>query len=390
MPILWRRLKENLPPEDDWNVWIDWYERRLTGNRGPVEYEQIFVDIEDDLWSKGPAAVNAHIKQRLAELEGGDGDGEVFAQRPSAFAFHESGGKIVATPQSDLPADPAFAVALYDEVKRKAQALEERLQNTNAAPRVKQSVANILEALGDTLDDVNPAILLMRQRSLDADTRAYDTDEGRAELYPDAIAELYDAAASVNDLLSVFAIVQSIMANAITVEVQTQDIGAVQAHLSEIRAGASGSDLVDQSASDALNALDADVAKATEDMETATSDEEEAEARARQARIVAIQTLDHRNFVARVFSRVSREMAEVGAENWAEARKGLKKGTGQIVETGWKASPAAALAAMLLHPVAGLAVYLRAFYSLAKSPPAKSLEKAKREKPPKDDGGVET
>lgn len=65
----WGRLRDALPQEDDWQVWIDWYKRRLDGFADPKDFELVFATVPKGKWNEGPAAVNRWIKQRLEELQ---------------------------------------------------------------------------------------------------------------------------------------------------------------------------------------------------------------------------------------------------------------------------------------------------------------------------------
>jgi hypothetical protein len=65
----WRRLQNALPRKDDWQVWIDWYNRRLEGVSDPEEIELVFATVPDKERKAGPAAANKWIKERLKELQ---------------------------------------------------------------------------------------------------------------------------------------------------------------------------------------------------------------------------------------------------------------------------------------------------------------------------------
>ena len=57
----WERLKAALPDDEDWGVWIDWYEERLRGGSRGEAYEVVFASAPQEVWDKGPAAANAWI-----------------------------------------------------------------------------------------------------------------------------------------------------------------------------------------------------------------------------------------------------------------------------------------------------------------------------------------
>ena len=64
----WTDLWGGLPGENDWQVWIDWYNRRLEGVSDPEEIELVFATVPDKEREAGPAAANKWIKERLEEL----------------------------------------------------------------------------------------------------------------------------------------------------------------------------------------------------------------------------------------------------------------------------------------------------------------------------------
>jgi hypothetical protein len=58
-------LREALPSDEDWDVWIGWYEQRLRGGSRGEDYELVFARVPQEEWEKGPAAANAWIKAHL-------------------------------------------------------------------------------------------------------------------------------------------------------------------------------------------------------------------------------------------------------------------------------------------------------------------------------------
>lgn len=64
----WRHLREALPLVDDWQVWIDWYQRRLDGVSDPEDIELVYATVPPSEWDKGPAVANKWIRERLEEL----------------------------------------------------------------------------------------------------------------------------------------------------------------------------------------------------------------------------------------------------------------------------------------------------------------------------------
>jgi hypothetical protein len=67
--FLWQKMKEALrAANQNWEVWIDWYEDRLYGPR-PDKWGFAYIGIDNDLWNQGPAIVNPEIKRRIEGLE---------------------------------------------------------------------------------------------------------------------------------------------------------------------------------------------------------------------------------------------------------------------------------------------------------------------------------
>ena len=54
----------------DWDVWFNWYQRRIEGlaMRASDDIERAYVEVPLSLWDKGPPQVNQWIKDRIAEI----------------------------------------------------------------------------------------------------------------------------------------------------------------------------------------------------------------------------------------------------------------------------------------------------------------------------------
>ena len=61
----WADLKDKLPEDEGWRVWIDWYEARLAGRSANEAQEFARVTIPKEDWEQGPAHVNAIIAKRI-------------------------------------------------------------------------------------------------------------------------------------------------------------------------------------------------------------------------------------------------------------------------------------------------------------------------------------
>ena len=48
----WASIQETLPKDEDWEVWIDWYEERLRGGSRGEAYELVFASVPQEEWTK--------------------------------------------------------------------------------------------------------------------------------------------------------------------------------------------------------------------------------------------------------------------------------------------------------------------------------------------------
>lgn len=63
---LWADFKDELPNEEGWSVWINWYEARLMGQATDADQEFACLNISADDWIQGPTHSNAIIANRIA------------------------------------------------------------------------------------------------------------------------------------------------------------------------------------------------------------------------------------------------------------------------------------------------------------------------------------
>lgn len=118
-------LRECIEGNDDWDVWLDWYEARLRG-RDPLpalEFERAVSALSLGDWSQGPAHVNAKIKAALKDAEGPLGEAKlpvVPEERPAPAHFAVVEDVLVLA--SRLPPD------LSDEQRIRARAAHRSLR----------------------------------------------------------------------------------------------------------------------------------------------------------------------------------------------------------------------------------------------------------------------
>jgi hypothetical protein len=180
-------------------------------------------------------------------------------QRPAAYRFELRGRQIDVSPERPEAVDGELALDTHQELLAKAQALHGRLIQSNSARRVCGSVEMLLEALGSHFDDLRPGVLLSRERSIAADRAAFDTADGRGELFGDAFAMLDDTLQTLRDLLAAFPIVRRIEAERLALDLDREGdaIPTIQEEMAAIEATAEESDAVTKRTVVALRQNDA-------------------------------------------------------------------------------------------------------------------------------------
>ena len=65
----WQNLRTALlsAEDEDWGVWIDWYEARLRGDPVNLDLNRAIALIPDEIWEQGPTVANAEIRRLIDE-----------------------------------------------------------------------------------------------------------------------------------------------------------------------------------------------------------------------------------------------------------------------------------------------------------------------------------
>jgi hypothetical protein len=290
-------------------------------------------------------------------------------QRPASHAFFYREGRFAAKVQTSTPIDSDIARDIHSVAASKLADAIARLGRSNAPRRLISSIDAMLASLGKSLDDVKPGILLMRFRSIEADISAYDTEEGRKEVFSDVLATLRDASSSVEDLIACYPQLAEIDAARLALRLQEKDVPEAQTNMAKIRRAAADSDLVDDSVIDALQAGEREVENTTEIIENATDDLAVANAINKRAAVVAQRLLDYRNFAARVVHKAAIDLGEMTVESWDKTMEAIPKGVAKGVEEGTAGlvkGGLALLVAKLAGPLGALAVLVASFNPLAR------------------------
>ncbi|WP_092859360.1 hypothetical protein [Albimonas pacifica] len=135
---LWNDLRRKLlDAGDGWDVWVGWYEARLSGGAIDWDLERDIALISDALWEGAPRELNARISELIAERAAALPQGEV-------LDLSSSTARISSFP---VPEDDADIVA--DAVNRVADALDDFREDGlgNRVPELKATVRRLDRAL---------------------------------------------------------------------------------------------------------------------------------------------------------------------------------------------------------------------------------------------------
>jgi hypothetical protein len=342
--VAWSTLKSTLPRNEDWEVWIHWYEVRLFGGSRGEEYELVFASVPQQEWDKGSAAANAWIKAHLPGSEDYTPKEAVeedsLKQQAALYAFRLSDERIVVAPEDAKPEDREATRDFLDESRRKSAELRERLIRVQADTRLQRTMALLDDRLAPPMEAIRIGLVLSSIRSLESDVRAFDTEEGRREHAVDLIAALDDLAVTVRDFASQFPRSREILANQIALELVEEPRAldaAVQASENLAIAAESHPELIDRDAPVALR----------EPKEAA----EGARATADRAKQVGLRLLTAANF-----ARIVTQVRETAVESWDEMLNQVPRAAGKAVANVVIAGPGLAFGLWAGH--SGLALLL--------------------------------
>jgi hypothetical protein len=313
---VWGTLRAALLAADQgWEVWTEWYEARLVGDAAHPPNEALEIaraTIPNEIWRHGPAAVNAEIKRLIAEHQS-------LQQRPAAFQFRVVDDKIDASPEDARPISARDARDLYEEAKRKARDLKDRLQRAQADVDLRAHVDLLLTRLGESYPEMRPGLMLSMLRSLESDVRAYDSDEGRKELSVALLSRILDLAEGVRDLCAIFPRSREIEAEAVSLGLPLGRMPEIRSTIDEVIAKVSHSDGVTEVGREAINASAANLAHQR--------------GLAEEAKQSAYFLIDFANFARAGLKHlktpgtvIGHELSGLGTDSWRALRRGAPKG----------------------------------------------------------------
>ena len=297
--------------------------------RGQLPQE--IMDLQEIMNSPAPSEdAGARIDTRAVE------------QIAAAFRFGIQNNKIDALPENLETLDPVTSQDLYEELLAKVQALGARLRRSNADPHASFAVERLMQSLGARYDDVRPGVVLSRLRSIEGIVSGFDSEEGKAALFPDAIAMFTDLHLSGQDFLATFPNVRRIERERIAagLEKGPEFIDKVLEETEAIYTAAAGSEIVAPGAVNALGENETDI--------------REAQSVEVKADLVADRLLIYRNFVSQALRAIARKSGDAWEVVGPDFVAGSKVSARML-------PPLAVIALIttIAGPIAGLAGLLR-------------------------------
>jgi hypothetical protein len=215
----WAKLRARLPREDDWQIWIDWYEGLLRGGARDEAYETVFADVPEAEWKKGAKAANAWIRDHLPKPpESKSPDPGPLEQRAAPFAFTLRDGRLAVAPETAQPRDAEAAADFLAESRRKAADLGARIANAQHDDAVHLRTALELLEAHLAAEPLRIGLLLSSLISLEADAQVYNSDAGRKEHALDLIAQVTDLATTVRHAVSEYPRARAIRARLVELD----------------------------------------------------------------------------------------------------------------------------------------------------------------------------
>jgi hypothetical protein len=186
------RLVEIFP---HYKVWVNWYELRLKGaksafyvpvNASDMGNEKILSRLaqasEVEFWGKGSTYVNTTLQEWIDEARANAAkldtppQVKIPTQNRNALSFRtDEDGRITidASASVDQLRTDAEARDRHSEAASEANAVLDRCRSNNAAARLTLRLENYLVAIGPSIEDTKPSLLVQRGEKLRQALAAY-------------------------------------------------------------------------------------------------------------------------------------------------------------------------------------------------------------------------
>jgi hypothetical protein len=181
-------LRAALPPHEDWQVWIDWYEARLRGDPYDEELEECYVLIPEEIWAQGPAVANDEIARRIKAYREWRPDPGALRQFEAGAHFAAAGDELRLAAAATGP--DAVEAALRAQLRAAAETLAQRLKGSNQFGELADHAAALVATLTLPPDQIeSQAVALWTTATFFADYQARDDAAARRD---DGFAEALD------------------------------------------------------------------------------------------------------------------------------------------------------------------------------------------------------
>jgi hypothetical protein len=150
----WAQLRAALKrEEEDWEVWLDWYEDRLAGraSRDPA-LDRALASFYEELWAQGPRAVNATIRELLDKSS----PQTIPPQGAGPHFTIGSGNRIILAPPSELDVSGNNVPRIKQLLPLVRRAVDDLFGNLNrnTFPELSRDVAQYREAIAGEEDKI--------------------------------------------------------------------------------------------------------------------------------------------------------------------------------------------------------------------------------------------
>ena len=197
----WRKIIAALPKDQDWDVWVAWYERRLKGDVDNERHDMAFATVPVELWDKGPQFANAWIKKQVGEIDAERPRAEQHVELPvehKVVRFGLKHGRIDTIP-SRVGGDVSASEAADEKAAlAAARKFLEHIQNSQIA-NVAKAVANLIDLFESGLWR-EPDLLRQACRPIISKATVYSHPEAKWEMLTEHVDELFELSLALRDL----------------------------------------------------------------------------------------------------------------------------------------------------------------------------------------------